>query len=171
MISALRKELFDIFAKYYEEYGIPRLCGLIDTLFLFETLDPNGHKWTQRSISRRLTDFFPNGKYSVPSINRTIRINEKYGTVLKEGTHKTGYTYTATPGIEMISKIFEGFITKTEVCINELQELLDKSHTDPTLKKILEEQIFGYIIYVQVLEKALSFFKDEFNKMFSTGGI
>ncbi|MFX0123865.1 MAG: hypothetical protein ACFFAE_09525 [Candidatus Hodarchaeota archaeon] len=172
MISALREELFDIFAKYYEEYGIPKLCGLIDTLFLFEPKGPNGEKWTQRSISKRLTDFFPNGKYSVSSVNRAIKINEKYGTVLKEGTHKTGYTYTATPGIEMISKIFEGFIEKTDVCIDELRQLLEKTQdTDPVLKKILEEQIFGYILYVQVLEKALSFFTEEFSKMFSTGGI
>jgi hypothetical protein len=172
MISALRKELFDIFAKYYEEYGLPKLCGLIDTLFLFEPLDPDGKKWTQRSISSRLTEYFPEGKFSVPSINRAIRINEKYGTVLKEGTHKTGYTYTATPGIEMVSKIFEGFIEKTNICIQELQELQDKLlGTDPTLKKILEEQIFGYILYVQVLEKALNYFKEEFSKLYFTGGI
>ncbi|UCG01134.1 MAG: hypothetical protein JSW11_16140 [Candidatus Heimdallarchaeota archaeon] len=172
MISDLRKELFDIFAKYYEEYGIPRLCGLIDTLFLFEPVDTEGSKWTQRAISKKLTDLFPDGKFSVSSINRAIKINEKYGTVLKEGSHKTGYTYSATSGIEMISKIFEGFIEKTDVCINELNQLLDKSHdTDPTLKKILEEQIFGYLLYNQILEKALNFFKEEFSKMLPTGGI
>lgn len=166
MISALRKELFEIFAEYYEDYGIPRLCGLIDTLFLFEPFDPEHQKWTQRSISRRLTAFFPGGKFSVPSINRAIKINEKYSTVLKEGTHKTGYTYTATPGIEMISKIFEGFIEKTNDCINKLRDLKDRSpDTDPELKKILEEQIFGYILYVQVLEKAITFFKEEFSKL------
>ena len=166
MISALRKELFDIFAEYYEDYGIPRLCGLIDTLLLFEPLDPEGQKWTQKSISRRLTNSFPDGKFSIPSINRAIKINEKYGTVLKEGTHKTGYSYTATPGIEMISKIFEGFIEKTNDCINKLQHLQDRSpDTDPELKKILEEQIFGYILYVQVLEKALKIFKEEFSKL------
>jgi hypothetical protein len=171
MISASRKELFDIFAKYYEEYGIPRLSGLIDTLFLFEPLDLHGSKWTQRSISRRLADFFPNGKYSISSINRAIKINEKYGTVVKEGSHKTGYTYTATSGIEMISKIFEGFIEKNDVCINELQQLQNKSQdTDPLLKKILEEQIFGYIFYGKVLEKALSIFEEEISKYF-TGGI
>ena len=49
-------------------------------------------------------------KPSISSINRALRINEKYGTVLKEGTHKSGYTYKATPGTEMIMKIFEGFI-------------------------------------------------------------
>lgn len=168
MISALRKELFDIFARYYEEYGLPKLCGLIDTLFLFETLDPNGEKWTQRSISNRLAMYFPDGKFSVSSINRAIRINEKYGTVLKEGTHKTGYTYTATSGTEMVSRIFEVFIEKTNICIQELQELQDKPlDTDPTLKKILEEQILGYILYVQVLEKALNFFKEEFSKLYS----
>ncbi len=172
MLSASRKELFDIFAKYYEEYGIPRLSGLIDTLFLFESLDPHGSKWTQRSISRRLADFFPNGKYSVSSVNRAIKINEKYGTIVKEGTHKTGYTYTATSGIEMIIKIFEGFIEKNDVCIDELKQLLNKSQdTDPLLKKILDEQIFGYILYGKVLEKALIFIKEEVSKIYSTGGI
>ncbi|MFX1515899.1 MAG: hypothetical protein ACFFC6_06290 [Promethearchaeota archaeon] len=114
----------------------------------------------------RLTDFFPEGKFSVPSINRAIKINEKYGTVLKEGTHKSGYTYTAISGIEMISRIFEGFIEKTNDCIHKLRHLEDRTpDTDPTLKKILEEQIFGYIIYVEILEKAVNFFKDEFSKL------
>ena len=72
----------------------------------------------------------------------------------------------------MISKIFEGFIEKTDVCLIELQQLLDKSQdTDLQLKRILEEQIYGYILYIQVLEKALNFFKEEFIKSLSTGGI
>ncbi|MFW9905478.1 MAG: hypothetical protein ACFFFH_14145 [Candidatus Thorarchaeota archaeon] len=168
MSSDLRKELFDIFAKYYEEYGIPGLCGLIDTLFLFEPLDPDGQKWTQRSISGRLTELFPEGKFSVPSINRAIKINEKYGTVLKEGSHKAGYTYTAMSGIEMISKIFEGFIEKTNDCIQDLEQLQTKSQDkDPSLEKILEEQIFGYRIYVFVLKEALNFFNEEFFKVYS----
>ena len=173
MISPLRKRLFDIFAKYYEEYGIPGLCGWIDTLFLLEPQDQNDHRWTQRAISKRLIALFSHGKYptSVSSINRAIRINEKYGTVLKEGTHKTGYTYTATPGTEMIMKIFEAFIDKTNICINDLQQLLEKCQdSDPTLKKILDEQIFGYNVYVKLLEKALDFFNEEFSKMFPTGG-
>lgn len=173
MISPLRKKLFDIFAKYYEEYGIPGLCGWIDTLFLLESQDPNGHPWTQRTISKRLMVLFPHGEYptSVSSINRAIRINEKYGTVLKEGTHKSGYTYTATPGTEMIMKIFEGFIDKTNICINDLQQLQDKCQdSDPILEQILDEQISGYNIYVKLLEHALVFFIDEFSKIFPTGG-
>ncbi len=170
MISLLRQKFFDIFASYYEEYGIPGLCGWIDTLLL---LEPNDQQWTQKTISKRLTDFFPNGKYptSVSSINRAIKINEKYGTILKEGTHKTGYTYKATPGTEMIAKIFEGFIEKTNICLNDLQQLLSECReTDPILKSVLEEQILGYEAYVQLLEYALNFFKEEFSKMGLTGG-
>ena len=101
------------------------------------------------------------------SINRAIRINEKYGTVLKEGTHKSGYTYKATPGTEMILNIFEGFIDKTNVCIHDLKQLLKQCQdSDPTLKVILEEQILGYNAYVQLLEYAVSFFEKEFSKMF-----
>jgi hypothetical protein len=173
MISPLRKKLFDIFAKYYEEYGIPGLCGWIDTLFLLEPQDPSGHQWTQRAISKRLLELFPHGKYptSVSSINRAIKINEKYGTVLKEGTHKTGYTYTTTSGPEMITNIFEGFIEKTNICINDLQQLQgDCQDSDPILKKVLDEQILGYNAYVQLLEYALNFFNDEFAKMFPNGG-
>ncbi len=173
MISFLRETLFDIFAKYYEEYGIPGLCGWIDTLFLFEPQDPNGNQWTQRAISKRLTELFPSEKYptSVSSINRAIRINEKYGTLLKEGTHKSGYTYKATPGTEMILKIFEGFIDKTNVCINDLKQLLRQCQdSDPTLKAILEEQILGYNAYVQLLEYTVSFFEKEFSTMFPSGG-
>ncbi|MFX0013966.1 MAG: hypothetical protein ACFFB2_18405 [Promethearchaeota archaeon] len=172
-INALRAQLFDIFAKYYEEYGIPGLCGWIDTLFLFETRDPHGHHWTQRSISKRLTELFPNGKYptSISSINRAIKINEKYGTVLKEGTHNTGYTYTATTGTEMITKIFEGFIEKTNVCINDLHLLLIKcQESDMNLKKILEEQILGYNTYVRLLEYALKFFNEKLSELLLNGG-
>ncbi|MFX0184764.1 MAG: hypothetical protein ACFE95_16905 [Candidatus Hodarchaeota archaeon] len=173
MISPLRKKLFDIFARYYEEYGIPGLCGWIDTLFLLEPQDPNEYQWTQRSISKRLLELFPNGEYptSVSSINRAIKINEKYGTVLKEGTHKTGYTYTATSGTEMISNIFEGFIEKTNICLNDLYQLKNEvQDSDPILKNVLDEQILGYHAYVQLLEHALNFFNEEFAKMFHNGG-
>ncbi|UCE13376.1 MAG: hypothetical protein JSV04_14470 [Candidatus Heimdallarchaeota archaeon] len=164
MISPLRGKLFDIFAKYYEEYGIPGLCGWIDTLFLLEPKILKDHPWTQRSISKRLTELFPNGKYptSVSSINRAIKINVKYGTVLKEGTHKTGYTYTPTTGTEMITKIFEGFIDKTNVCIDNLQDLLTQSQdSDSHLTSILKDQIDGYNAYVQLLEYTLNFFEKE----------
>ncbi|MHA2226896.1 MAG: hypothetical protein ACXAC8_16905 [Candidatus Hodarchaeales archaeon] len=173
MISPLRQKLFDIFAKYYEEYGIPGLCGWIDTLFLLEPQNPNGRQWTQRSISKRLTELFSHKKYptSVSSINRAIKINEKYGTVLKEGTFKTGYSYKATSGTEMITKIFEGFIEKTNICVNDLQQLLDESeNSDLLLKKITEEQILGYNVYIQLLEYALSFFKDKFSEIMFAGG-
>ncbi|MFX0212141.1 MAG: hypothetical protein ACFFDT_39575 [Candidatus Hodarchaeota archaeon] len=173
MISPLRAHLYNIFAEYYEEYGIPGLCGWIDTLFLLEPQDLNSHQWTQRAIAKRLTELFPNGKYptSVSSINRAIRINEKYGTVLKEGTHKTGYTYTATPGTEMIVKFFEGFIDKTNICIKNLSQLLETCQdSDLTLKKVLEEQILGYSAYVQLLEYALSFFKEKFAENNVIGG-
>ncbi|MFX0050090.1 MAG: hypothetical protein ACFE8U_02250 [Candidatus Hermodarchaeota archaeon] len=169
----MRKKIFDIFAKYYEEYGIPGLCGWIDTLFLLEPQNPNGRQWTQKTISKRLTELFPDKKYptSVSSINRAIKINEKYGTVLKEGTHKTGYTYKATSGTEMITKIFEGFIEKTNFCINDLQLLLDEcKDTDSTLKKITEEQILGYKVYVQMLEFALSYFTEKFSDSMFTEG-
>ena len=173
MVSPLRRKLFDIFAKYYEEYGIPGLCGWIDTLFLFEPQDPNGRQWTQRTISKRLTELLGKGRYptSVSSVNRALKINEKYGTVLKEGTHKAGYAYKATTGTEMIEKIFEGFIEKTNICLDDLKNLLNECHkTDPSLKSILEEQILGYEAYVQLLEYALDFFKGEFSKMGLTGG-
>ena len=174
MISPLRAHLYDIFAEYYEEYGIPGLCGWIDTLFLLEPQDLNGHPWTQRTIAKRLTDLFSDRKKyptSVSSINRAIRINEKYGTVLKEGTHKTGYTYTAIPGTEMIVKIFEGFIDKTNVCVKDLQQLLEKCQdSDSILEKILEEQIFGYNAYVQLLEYSLRFFKEKFSEFNVIGG-
>lgn len=168
MISPLRKKLFDIFSKYYEEYGIPGLCGWIDTLLLLEPQDPNGHPWTQSTIAKRLKEIFPQGKFptSVSSINRTIRINEKYGTVLKEGTHKNGYNYKATPGTEMITKIFEGFIEKTNICINELKQISEECHDiDSTLKEITEEQLLGYHAYVQLLEYALSFFKEKISDL------
>lgn len=173
MINPLREQLFEIFAKYYEEYGIPGLCGWIDTLFLFEPRDQYGNHWTQKSISKRLKELFPAGKYptSVPSVNRAIRINEKYGTVLKQGSHKIGYSYIATSGTEMISKIFEVFIEKTNVCIDEMLQLKDKCQDkDPVLKKITEEQIFGYKVYVELLEYALDFFREKLSDLEVIGG-
>ncbi len=173
MINPLREQLFEIFAKYYEEYGIPGLCGWIDTLFLFEPLDQYGNHWTQKSISMRLKELFPEGKYptSVPSVNRAIRINEKYGTILKQGSHKIGYSYIATSGAEMITKIFEVFIEKTNVCINELLQLAEEcKDKDSKLEKIIEEQIFGYQVYVELLEYALNFFREKLSDFEVTGG-
>lgn len=173
MINPLRERLFEIFAKYYEDFGIPGLCGWIDTLFLIEPQDRNGNQWTQRSISSRLQELFPKAKYptSVPSINRAIKINEKYGTVLKKGSHKIGYSYIPTSGTEMITKIFEGFIDKTNICISDLKALLIESQdTDPTLKKITEEQILGYTAYVQLLEYALSYFEEKLSDWDTNAG-
>jgi len=173
LIDPLRERLFEIFAKYYEEYGIPGLCGWIDTLFLIEPQDSKGNQWTQRSISRRLKVLFPNAKYptSVPSINRAIKINEKYGTVLKQGSHKIGYSYIPTAGTEMITKIFEGFIDKTSICISDLKVLLKESQdTDPKLKEITEEQILGYSAYVQLLEYALSYLKEQLSDWDTNAG-
>jgi len=173
LISSLRKKMFDIFAKYYEEYGIPGICGWIDTLLLLEPQDRNENQWTQRSISRRLQELFPVAKYptSVPSINRAIKINEKYGTVLKKGSHKTGYRYIPTTGTEMITKIFEGFIDKTNICISDLKVLSKEiQDTDPTLKKITEEQILGYNAYVQLLEYALSYFEEKLSDWDTNAG-
>ena len=173
MINPLRERLFEVFAKYYEDYGIPGLCGWIDTLFLIEPRDRNENQWTQRSISSRLQELFPEAKYptSVPSINRAIKINEKYGTVLKKGSHKIGYSYIPTTGTEMITKIFEGFIDKTKICISDLKVILKESQdTDPMLNKIADEQILGYTAYVQLLEYALSYFKENLSDWDTNAG-
>jgi hypothetical protein len=90
---------------------------------------------------------------------------------LKQGSHKIGYSYIATSGTEMITKTFEGFIEKTNVCIDELVQLMENCQDkDPLLKKITEEQILGYKVYVELLEYTLNFFRDKLSNLEVTGG-
>ena len=155
MISAQQK-FFNIIARFYEDYGMPGVCGWIDALLNIDIVTIDKKPWTQRKISRQLSNLFPNpSKYptSVSSINRAIKINLKYGTIIKEGSHKEGYTYKAAKGLDMLIYMYKNFIDKNRIYLDELEQL--KGSPEP-LGSAVEVQIQGIQFYNQMLKNTLN---------------
>lgn len=159
MLSAQQK-FFNILARFYQDYGIPGVCGWIDALLNLYLVSRDGKPWTQRSISSHLSKLFPKpSKYptSVSSINRAIKINLKYGTIIKEGSHKEGYTYKAAEGSDLLISMFQNFIDKNRYYLGELEQL--KGSPEP-IGSAVEMQVQGILYYNQMLEEALNSVKN-----------
>ncbi len=155
MISAQQK-FFNILARFYEDYGIPGVCGWIDALLNLYIFSSDGKPWTQRNISSHLSNLFPKPrKYptSVSSINRAIKINLEYCTIIKDGSHKEGYTYKAAEGSDLLISMFQNLIDKNRFYLGELEQL--KGSPEP-IGSAVEIQVQGILYYNQMLEDALN---------------
>ena len=133
-ISSSRQMFFDLLGDYWKSYSLPGLCGYIDALLWLEQKD----NWTQQTISNRLKELLGSeSKYptSVPSINRAIKVNVQYGTVIKKGNHKLGYTYHVATASTMITDMFQQMIDFNEKMIDKLNKLLhfEEVKSDPDL--------------------------------------
>lgn len=147
-ISESRKKFFDLLADYWKAHSLPGLSGYIDALLWLERRDD----WTQTMISNRLKELFgSNSNYpaSIASVNRTIKVNVQYGTVMRKGNHKLGYTYQAVEDATMLTNMFQKFIDKNEFIMSKLSELRtsDLDNRDPELFQAIQAQIFGIRIY------------------------
>ena len=157
IISSERKLFFDCIADFWIEYGLPGLCGYIDALLWLE----REKTWTQTSISKRLKELFDNNcpyPTSVPSVNRAINVNVQYGTVIREGSHKLGYRYSAATDSDMMTVIFQKFLELNNQFIEKLAKIRSKelSAKDPALEEAIAFQIKGLKMYSQFLEYGLN---------------
>lgn len=146
--------------KYYEEFGYPRLCGWIDALLMLEPQD-----WTQEGISQRLSEIFSETDQptSLASVNRALKILEKYGTIIKSGSRKLGYKYRAAPSSTILTSMFNQFITTNEKIVRELVELkgVGMGEDDPKLQEIVEFEINGIELFNQLLKNIVTSIETE----------
>jgi hypothetical protein len=148
VISESRKKFFDLLADYWKAHSLPGLSGYIDALLWLEQRDD----WTQSTISDRLKKLFGSkSSYptSVASVNRAIKANVQFGTVIRRGTHKVGYTYQAAVDAKMLTNMFKKFIDQNEAMMTKLSELNTSSleKNDPVLFQAIQAQIYGIEVY------------------------
>ncbi len=140
MISnELRKEFLTIIGKTYDHYGYPEYCGWVEGLLQLEN-----KQWSQKSISERLTELFPESKYptSIPTINRALKMLEGYGVVEKTGSRKTGYQYCATTSSNLLGSMIHHLMMVNNDFVSKLEILTAKNKKkDSDLKRATNIQI------------------------------
>ena len=165
-ITEPRRIFFDLLANYWKHYGLPGVCGYIDALLWIEQRDD----WTQSMISKRLRNLLGHeSKFaiSVPSINRAIKHNVQFGTVIKRGNHKQGYTYHVAEDSTMLTFMFQRFIDQNNDILKKLSDLVQSSEvsTDYDLVQAVQIQILGIQIYNDSLEYGLNFLNNKLRKL------
>jgi DNA-binding transcriptional regulator GbsR (MarR family) len=139
MSGELRKRFLTAMGETYESYGYPSYCGWIEGLLL---LEPD--VWSQRKISGRLRELFPDSKYptSITSVNRALKILEDYGVIEKAGSRKTGYRYQSLSSSGVIATMLERFVAVNEQFIDKLEALsAGGGKTDSELRRAISYQI------------------------------
>jgi DNA-binding transcriptional regulator GbsR (MarR family) len=143
----------------YDQYGYPAYCGWIEGLMLLEP-----QEWTQRGLSKRLGELFPESKYptSVPSVNRALKVLETYGVVEKEGSRKTGYRYQIASSTNLGLSMLQQLILVNRNFIVSMKDISARNKKkDQALRKALNAEIKGISIWNDVLEKVLESLSDD----------
>ncbi|MFW9913430.1 MAG: hypothetical protein ACFFEU_13215 [Candidatus Thorarchaeota archaeon] len=151
----LRREFLTAIGTMYDQYGYPEYCGWIEGLMLLEPQD-----WTQRGISSRLREIFPESKYptSVPSVNRALKVLEAYAVVVKTGSRKTGYQYRIASSTNLGASMLQQLIIVNQNFIVRMKELSSgNKKKDTALMKALNAEIKGMKLWNQALEKVLEY--------------
>ncbi len=155
----IRKKFLIILGNCYEKYGYPAICGWIEGLLSLERKE-----WTQKAISRRLTEDFSeiDSPTSLASVNRALKILEAYGIVSKSGSRKLGYIYQVASSSNIMTAMFDNFITANKAVIQELSFLREKFNAkdDKELYDVIEGQIDGYTLFNRILEGIISSFSE-----------
>ena len=115
-------------------------------------------EWTQRGLSKRLGELFPESKYptSVPSVNRALKVLETYGVVEKEGSRKTGYSYQVASSTNLGFSMLHQLIVANRNFIASMKNISSRNKKkDQALRKALNVEIKGIRIWNEVLEKVL----------------
>ena len=157
MISNERKEFIRILGDFYEDFGYPRHYAFIEAILWLES--PNGG-WTQKTISEKLSELFPNTPTSISSIHRALKILENYSVVTKEGSRK-GYTYRVnTSGLSVISGMMDQLTDSFESFLKDITFFKDKTrlYQDPELQNVVE-------MYTVGMEYVVRFFEDTKRRM------
>jgi DNA-binding transcriptional regulator GbsR (MarR family) len=135
----LRKEFLTTIGETYATYGYPEYCGWIEGLLHLEK-----REWSQKDISERLGELFPESKYptSVPSVSRALKIIEDYGVVSKTGSRKTGYRYSIVTTSNLFHSMVHNLMTINTEFIDKLEVIANKNRkNDADLKRATTIQI------------------------------
>ena len=157
--SDLRREFLTIIGTTYDQYGYPEYCGWIEGLLLLEP-----REWSQRGISERLGELFPASKYptSVPSVNRALKILERYGIIERGGSRKTGYKYRLVSSSNLLSSMLQQFIAVNQDFINKMESLAAKNQkADSELNKAVALQISMTQTWSKAVEQILESIQDD----------
>jgi hypothetical protein len=115
-------------------------------------------EWTQRGISSRLRELFPESKYptSVPSVNRALKVLETYGVVQKTGSRRTGYQYQIATSTSFGISMLQQLILVNSNFITSMKGLLVRNKKkDPALRRAVNAEIKGMGVWNRALEKIL----------------
>jgi hypothetical protein len=137
----------------YDQYGYPEYCGWIEGLMLLEP-----QEWTQRGISNRLRELFPESKYptSIPSVNRALKVLETYGVVEKSGSRKTGYRYQIASSTSLGLSMLQQLIVVNRNFIARMKDLSARNKKkDAALRRALNAEIKGIEVWNKALEMVL----------------
>jgi DNA-binding transcriptional regulator GbsR (MarR family) len=149
----LRRDFLTAIGTMYDQYGYPEYCGWIEGLMLLEP-----QEWTQRGISSRLRELFPESKYptSVPSVNRALKVLETYGVVQKTGSRRTGYQYQIATSTSFGISMLQQLILVNSNFITSMKGLLVRNKKkDPALRRAVNAEIKGMGVWNRALEKIL----------------
>ena len=149
----LRREFLAAIGTMYDQYGYPEYCGWIEGLMLLEP-----QEWTQRGISARLRELFPESKYptSIPSVNRALKVLETYGVVEKAGSRKTGYKYQIASSTSLGISMIQQLIVVNRNFIANMKDLSARNKKkDAALKRALNAEIKGIEVWNKALEMVL----------------
>lgn len=147
----LRKEFLEIVGKAYDHYGYPEYCGWIEGLLLLEP-----QEWSQRKLSERLSDLFSTST-SVPSVNRALKILERYGIIEKAGSRKIGYSYRLHSSSNLVLSMFQQLLSVNHDFIVNLRALETKNKKrDSELHSAIATEITMAKIWERVMEQILA---------------
>ncbi|TFG33340.1 hypothetical protein EU527_08235 [Candidatus Thorarchaeota archaeon] len=149
----MRKEFMMIIGETYDQYGYPEYCGWIEGLLLLEQKE-----WSQRDISQRLGEIFPESKYptSVPSVNRALKILESYGVVERTGSRKTGFRYSLLTSSNLLISMLQQLQIVNLEFIKKMEALeVRKKKRDPDLARAISYQIEMANVWNDVIEELM----------------
>lgn len=96
-----------MFGEFYNDFGLPALCGWIEAL-----LTLSQKPLTQQEIAQHLSNIIKSHDKptSISSVNRALKIFEKYNYLHISGTRKIGYQYSIPENQDMFHSMFEMLI-------------------------------------------------------------
>jgi len=154
MSVELRKQFLTAMGETYESYGYPSYCGWIEGLLLLER-----EEWSQRKISDRLREFFPESKYptSITSVNRALKVLEDYGVIEKAGSRRTGYRYRSLSSSGVIATMLERFVAVNQQFVDKLQALsVSGAKADSELRRAISYQVGAAKVWSKLIGELIA---------------
>ncbi len=160
MFEENRQNFLIILGSVYEEYGFSPICGWIEALLGLEDID-----LSQGEISYKLSHFMKDQGVgtSVSSINRALKVLLPYGSVIRKGSAKKGYTYDLNTNPEFFDVFIQTFVKINKKAIKSLKKLKESTikEKDQQLIKAIENETS----YMEFMDQYLTESKKLLNKL------